>query len=219
MDINKIIERVKNILVTPKTEWQVIANETTTVADLYKNWIIWLAAIPAIAGFVKGSLIGISVLDVTIRTPISSGIIGAVFGYALTLVMVYVVALIINALAPTFGGQKDQTQALKVIAYTYTASWVASMGQILPWIGLLIILAGAIYSIYLLYLGLPPTMKCPPEKAIGYTAVIIVCAVVLGIVIGAVVAGIAGPDMSAVSDANSNAMMEEIRKQMEAARQ
>src|SRR3546814_11761750 len=88
-----------------------------------------------------------------------------VFSYVLSLVMLYVVALIINALAPTFGGQKDQLQAVKVIGYAWTAAWVAGIAAIVPWLGWLIVLAGGIYSIYLLYLGLPPTMKCPPEKA------------------------------------------------------
>src|SRR3546814_5811878 len=79
--------------------------------------------------------------------------------------MLYVVALSINALAPTFGGRKDQLQAVKVIGYAWTAAWVAGIATIVPWLGWLVVLAGGIYSIYLLYLGLPHTMKCPPEKA------------------------------------------------------
>src|SRR3546814_4956515 len=87
-----------------------------------------------------------------------------VFSYVLSLVMLYVVALIINALAPTFGGQKDQLQAVKVIGYAWTAAWVAGIATIVPWLGWLVVLAGGIYSIYLLYLGLPHTMKCPPRS-------------------------------------------------------
>ena len=192
------IERIKNILTTPKTEWPVIANETTTVADLYKNWIIWLAAIPVLAGFIKNSLIGNSAFGVTIRVPIIGGITGAALGYVLGLVLIYVMALIIDALAPTFGGQKNRIQALKTAAYAWTASWIANIGLILPWIGILFILIGLIYSIYLLYLGLPVTMKCLPEKAGGYTALSIVCAIVLSWIIAAVIASIgigAGPLM------------------------
>src|SRR3546814_18930124 len=98
--------------------------------------------------------------------------------------MLYVVALIINALAPTFGGRKDQLQAVKVIGYAWTAAWVAGIAAIVPWPGWLVVLAGGIYSIYLLYLGLPHTMKCPPEKAAGYTVVPPTTAVVLGWVWG-----------------------------------
>ena len=193
MDFNKLIARVKAILLTPKTEWPVIAGEPATVADLYKNYIIILAAIPAIFTFLKMSVIGISIpFAGTIRVGMGAGLANLLLGYVLSLGMVFVMALIIDALAPTFGGQKDQTQALKAAAYAYTASWVAGVGQIVPFLGLLIALAGGIYSIYLLYVGLPHTMKCPPDKAGGYTAVVIIIAIVLGFVVGLVATTVTG---------------------------
>lgn len=192
MDFNKLIARVKSILMSPKTEWPIIGAEPATVADLYKNYIIWLAAIPAVVGFIKGSLIGYSMLGITVRTPIGAGITGMIVGYVLSLVLVYVVALIVDALAPTFGGLKSQVQAVKAIAYAYTASWIASIGMLIPWLGVLIVIAGGIYGIYLLYLGLPHTMRCPPEKSAGYTAVTVIIAIILGWIIALVVAGIAG---------------------------
>ena len=192
MDFGKIIERVKAILTTPRTEWPVAAAEPASVGGLYAGYIVIVAALPAIASFIKGSLIGYGGFGITIRTPFTLGIVAMVLGYVLSLVMTYVVALIVNALAPTFGGQKNQTQALKTIAYAWTAYWIASIGTIVPWLGWLIGIAGGIYSIYLLYLGLPHTMKCPPDKADGYTAVSVVIAIVLGWIIGLVVAGVVG---------------------------
>ena len=192
MDFGKIIERVKAILTTPRTEWPVAAAEPASVGGLYAGYIVIVAALPAIASFIKGSLIGYGGFGITIRTPFTLGIVAMVLGYVLSLVMTYVVALIVNALAPTFGGQKNQTQALKTIAYAWTAYWIASIGTIVPWLGWLIGIAGGIYSIYLLYLGLPHTMKCPPDKAAGYTAVSVVIAIVLGWIIGLVVAGVVG---------------------------
>ncbi|MET0231959.1 MAG: Yip1 family protein, partial [Rhodanobacteraceae bacterium] len=192
MDFNKLIARVKAILVTPKTEWPVIAAEPATVADLYKNYIVWLAAVPAVCQFIKGSFIGYGMFGVHYRTPIGAGITGLVVGYALSLALIYVVALIVDALAPTFSGQKNQVQALKTVAYAWTASWVAGIAALIPWLGFLIILAALVYGIYLLYLGLPSTMKCPPDKAGGYTAVTIIIAIVLSWIIGIVVAGIVG---------------------------
>jgi hypothetical protein len=192
MDFNKLVARAKAILITPKTEWPLIAAEPATVADIYKNYIVVLAAIPAVAGFIKGSVIGYGAFGVNYRVPFGAGITGMIVGYALALALVYVVALIVDALAPNFGGQKNPVQALKTIAYSYTASWVAGIALIVPGIGWLIALAGAIYGIYLLYLGLPHTMKAPTEKAGGYTAVTVIIAVVLGWIIGLLVAGIAG---------------------------
>jgi hypothetical protein len=43
-----------------------------------------------------------------------------------------------------------------------------------------------------LYLGLPHTMKCPPDKAGGYTAVVIIIAIVLGAITAVVIGSIAG---------------------------
>lgn len=192
MDFNKLIARVKAILTTPKTEWPVIAAEPTTVADLYKNYIIWLAAIPAVCQFIKGSFIGYGMLGISYRTPIGAGITGMIVGYALTLALVFVVAMIVDALAPTFGGQKSQVQAMKAVAYAWTASWVAGVGALIPWLGWLIMLAALVYGIYLLYLGLPATMKSPVEKAGGYTAVTIILAIILSWIVGIVVAGIVG---------------------------
>jgi hypothetical protein len=176
VDFNKLIARVKGILVTPKSEWPVIAGEQTTVADLYKGYIVWLAAIPpvftflALARFAAG--FALSRLVVT---------------YALSLAMVYVVALIVEALAPNFGGTKDRMQALKTVAYASTASCIAGIAAILPFLGLLIAFAAGIYGIYLLYLGLPHTMKCPQDKAGGYTAVIVIVVVLLWFLIAGII--------------------------------
>jgi hypothetical protein len=189
VDLNKLIARVKAILLTPKTEWPVIASEPTTVADLYKGYIVWLAAIPAVFTFLGLSLLGVGSI---LRMPVGAGVTMMVLGYVVSLVVCYVMALIVEALAPTFGGQKDRIQALKVVAYAYTASWIAGVGQIVPVLGLLIAIAGGVYSIYLLYLGLPHTMKCPPDKAGGYTAVTIIIAIILSLVIGAVIGSIVG---------------------------
>ena len=195
MGFAKIIARIKAILTTPKTEWPVVAAEPASVNSLYTGYIVVVAALPAIAHLIKSSLIGYSAFGMTVRSSFGGGITSLILGYVLSLVLVYVMALIVNALAPSFGGQKDMTQALKVVAYSWTASWIAGIAVILPWIGWLVALAGAIYAIYLLYLGLPPTMKCPPEKAGGYTAVSVIIAIVLSWIIGLIVAGVVGTAM------------------------
>ena len=196
MDLNKLIARVKGILLTPKTEWPVIAGEPTTVADLYKGYILWLAAIPPVFAFLKFSLIGASVpFAGTFRIGIGAGLSQLVLTYALSLATFYVVALIIDALAPSFGATRDRVQALKTITYAYTASCVAGVAVILPFIAVLIAIAAGIYGIYLLYLGLPHTMKAPPDRAGGYTAVIIIITIVLTFVIYGAIGAMTGVGM------------------------
>ena len=190
-----MIERIKGICLKPRTEWDAIAEEETSTAELFKGYAVPLAAIPPIAGFIGGSLIGRSMPFIgSYRVPIVSGLVMAVFTFVMALVGVFIVSLIINYLAPSFGAQKNSAQALKVAVYAYTPAWVAGVLQILPMLGLLAILAG-LYGLYLLYLGLPRLMKCPQEKAVPYTAVVVVCAIVLSIVVAAVDAGIMGAGM------------------------
>ena len=150
-----------------------------------------LAAIPAVAGFIGMSIIGYgSLLGVSFRVPIAQGLAGMVVSYALALGGVYVLALIIDALAPNFGGTKNMNQALKLAIYSATASWLAGIFSVIPGLGILGLLG--LYSLYLLFTGLPLLMKSPGDKAMTYTIVIIVCAIVIGVVIGAISGGIMG---------------------------
>lgn len=186
-----LVDRAKNILLQPKAEWAVIANEPHTVQDLYTGYVMILAAIPPIAAFIGFSVVGVSVLGGSYRIPIASGIAQLVLSYVLALGSVYVLALIIDALAPNFGGEKNFMQALKVSAFAPTAAWVAGIFAIIPLLSILTILGG-LYSLYLLYLGLPALMRAPEDKAVPYTVVVIIVAIVLSIVVG-VIAGLVVP--------------------------
>lgn len=183
-----LMERAKNILLQPKQEWPVIDTEQTSVGSLYTGYIIPLSAIGPIASVIGWSVFGMRVpFAGSMRIPIGFGIRNAVIAYVLGLVSVFVLALIIDALAPTFGGQKNQIQALKAAAYSSTAAWVGGIFGLIPALAILGLLA-VIYSLYLLFLGLPVVMKAPQDKAVGYTVVVILVAIVLYFVIGIIVA-------------------------------
>jgi hypothetical protein len=182
-----LVDRVKNILLKPKDEWAVIAGETTSTADLLGGYVAPLAGIAALCGFIGSSIVGHSLPFVgTYRTPIFWGMGIAVLTFAMAFVSVFIVTFIIDALAPSFGGQKNSAQAMKVAVYAYTPGWLAGVLNIIPMLGILGIIA-ALYGIYLLYLGLPRLMKNPEEKSIGYTAVVVICAIVVSIVLAAIV--------------------------------
>ena len=191
-----LIDRVQAILLRPKLTWPVIAAESADTASLYTNYIAILAAIPAIAGFIGLSVVGFGGFGISYRVPIVTGLIHMVLGYVLSLVTVFVMSLIVDALAPTFGGTKSPIQALKLVGYAFTSVFVGGIFSIIPSLGILGILTG-LYSIYLVYTGVSPLMRCPPEKAGGYTAVVVVCGIVLGIVVGAVLAAIMPSRMGA----------------------
>jgi hypothetical protein len=180
-----LIQRVQDILLKPQPTWPVIEQEQADVASIYKTYLIFLAAIPAVAGFIGMSLIGVGGFGMSIRMPFMWGLTNMLVSYVLSLGMVFVLALIVDALAPTFNGTKSQINAFKLVAYGSTAGFVGGIFSLIPSLGVLGLLAG-LYSIYLIYVGIPVLMKCPKEKAAGYTAVVIVCGIVAAIVVGAV---------------------------------
>ncbi|HEX4332568.1 MAG TPA: Yip1 family protein [Usitatibacter sp.] len=201
-----LVERAKNILLTPKTEWVVIEAEPTLPKDLVLNYVLPLAAFAAVMHFLSLSVIGT-------RTPFG-GVFHIGYGWALMMavyqlimavVSVFVIGFIIDALAPSFGGTKNMNQATKVAAYAFTASWVGSIFTLIPWLGAVLMLLCALYGLYLLYLGLPQLMKNPADKSIGYTAVAVIATIVVMVVIGVIGSMFMGAGLGGMAAANLGA--------------
>ena len=164
-----LIERVKNIVLSPKLEWPAIAPEPTTITQLYIGYVMPLSAVAALLSFVHMSLIGVNVpFAGAIRTPIASGLMYSIVAFGFGLVGLFLVGLIINALAPTFSGARDLRQALKVAAYSLTPAWLSAVLALSPVLPTLLQLIAGLYGIYVLYLGLPVVMRSPREKAVGW---------------------------------------------------
>jgi hypothetical protein len=177
-----LVDRVKKLMLQPKSEWQVIDGETHTVQGLYTGYVMILAAIPAICGFIGMSVIGGGLFG---RIGIETGVVLLVIQYVAALASVYVLALIIDALAPSFGSTKNFMQALKVAAFVPTASWIGGVFSIIPVLGIIGLLF-ALYSLYQLFIALPMLMKTPADKAVIYFVVVLIVAIVVYIVIAAV---------------------------------
>ncbi len=191
-----VIERAKAILLRPAETWPVIDAEPATVGSIYKDWLIIIAAIPAVCHFIGMTFIGVGAFGYSYRTPIVAGLVSLVFGYALSLVAAFLLALLVDALAPTFGGTKNQVAAVKVVAYGLTASCVAGVLMLVPSVLLsLVMFIAMCYGIYIFYLGLPVLMKSPKDKAVGYTAVVIVIAIVVGAIISVILTTVLGLGM------------------------
>ena len=178
-----LLSRIKNIVFSPTAEWPVIAPEPTTVPQLYVGYVMPLAVLAALLGFLRMSVLGVnSAFGNSFRMPISSGLTYTVMMFVSVLFGVFVVGLIINALAPSFAGTKDQRQALKVAAYSLTPAMLSSVLALSPILATLLQLLAGLYGIYVLSLGLPVLMQSPKEKAFGYTASVVVCTILVGIV-------------------------------------
>ena len=179
----RLIGRIKNIMLQPKLEWPIIAPEPTSTAQLYVGYVMPLAAFAAVMTFLHMSVFGIHIpFSGVIRSPIGSGLLTAVYSFGFALLGLFLVGLIINAWAPTFAGTSDRRQALKTAAYSFTPAWLASLLALSPVLPTLLQWIAFFYGIYVLYLGLPVLMRSPKERALGYTATVVICTLLLGIV-------------------------------------
>jgi hypothetical protein len=190
-----LVERAKNILLKPKEEWDRIDTEPATINGLYLGYVCVLAAIGPLAQLIGGQLFGYNAWFVSFKPPLVASVVGAVVRYLLSLGGVFVLALVIDALATTFGGTKNRIQAFKIAVYSSTAAWIAAIFGLLPPLAILSIVG--LYSLYLLYLGLPKLMKAPQDKALGYTAVTVVAYFIIFVIIAAVSSAIARGGMGA----------------------
>jgi hypothetical protein len=175
-------ERVKQILVSPEAAWPEIRAEPATIESLFRGYVMPLAAIPAVAGFVGGSVLGYSMMGMHYRVPFISGLLSAAVSYGLSLAGVYILAMIIDALSATFASRKDSVLAMKLAAYSHTASWVAGVFLAIP--GLRFLSLFGLYGFYLFYKGLGPVMGTPDDKRLPYTIAVAVSAILVFVVIG-----------------------------------
>lgn len=188
-----MIQRIIGILTNPKSEWEKIKAEGGTTVSVLTSYAMILALIPAVAGFIGYSLIGINAGFLgTIRYPITSGIIWALSFFVLTLVGFFIDGIVINALAPSFDSKQNTVNAFKLVVYSMTPAMLGGIFYLLPSLGLLVFLI-SLYGLYLLFVGMPIIMETPKEKTIGYFIVALIVMIVVNVVVGL----IAGAIMSA----------------------
>ena len=184
-----LVERVKNILLQPNSEWALIEKEPGDAGTLFSNYVCIVAAIPPVCSFIGYTLIGFGPM----RFGLFGGLLHAIITYLLTLAGVFVMAYIIDFLAGTFGARQDLNSAMKVSAYAPTAAWVAGVFSLIPVLSVLGILG--LYSLYLLHTGLAALMKPPAEKALLYTIAVIVCVFVVYLVVFGIIGALFGVGM------------------------
>ena len=209
MNIQTLITRVQGILLRPRDTWPEIATEPSSIADIYRNYVLILAALPALGMLIGTALFGIKIpMMGTIHIGFGTLLTQALLSYAMALLMTYVMAVIIEWLAPKFAATGDRLQGLKTAAYAFTPVWVVGILHILPGVGVLVGLLGlaaAVYAFYLIKLGLPHTMKCPEDKSLPYTAVVVVIGIVLGLLLSLLVSTVSGVgNYTGVSPATSS---------------
>lgn len=199
-----LIERIKAILFKPKEEWPRIAGESTSSGDLLTRYVMPLAAIGPVASFLGGQIFGFGAFGISYRPGLMAGLGTMAASYALALGGIIALAFIADQLAPRFGGTANRTAAFRLVAYGATASMVAGIFGLVPALSIFGLLG--LYSLYLLFTGAGPLMKVPQDKVLGFTAVTVVCGILLNIAVGMLSAGVVGMfgGAAALSSASSS---------------
>ncbi len=177
-----LVARVRAILLKPAETWDLIAAEPDSIPAIFTGYVVPLAAIGPVCGLIAALVFG--------HFNVLWALIAGFVGYVLSLGSVFLMAFIVYALAPGFGGRKTSPGAFKLVAYAGTASYVGGVCELLPALGGLLALLAFVYAIYLFYLGLPRLMKNPAEKSVVYTAAAAICGLLLSALIGILVGGI-----------------------------
>jgi hypothetical protein len=183
------IERAKNMITSPNKEWDVIALEQPNTGQIITNYVLLLAGAAAVAAFIGYGLIGFNY-----------GLFGRIAGtewgiyYALNVLIgaiagVFISALVIDALAPSFGSEKNMGRSVQLVAYSYTPAWIGGLLAIYPPIALIGAIAG-LYGLYLLYIGMPKLKKTPADKHAGYFVVSLITLIVVYFIIGLIMSKI-----------------------------
>lgn len=172
-----LIERAKNIIIAPAKEWDVIATETPDTGKIITGYVLPLAGAAAVAAFIGYAFIARHFGG------INWGIYQAITVLVGALAGVFISAFVIDALAPSFGSEKNMGRSIQLVAYSYTPFWVGGLLAIIPMIAFLGVLVG-LYSLYLLYIGIPKLKKTPEDKQLGYFVVSLLVMIVVYFVIG-----------------------------------
>ena len=182
---NGMIERIKRLLTSPATEWPAIAGEPMTLNSIMMTWVLPLAAIGPIAGLIRNLLFPLTIFGVSFRPSLVGSVVQAALALGLTMLGVWLWSLVIDALAPNFKGTKNPIAALKLVAFSATAMWLAQIFGI-TWATLPLVFVG-LYSAYLFWVGLPVLMKVPDDQRV----IFVVVAVIIGIVVNWLVMAVA----------------------------
>ena len=173
-----LLRRVKDTLLRPKETWTVVKSEEMTIGRIYRSYALVLAAISPVAQMIGLTFIGVSFMGIRYRTSTGNALADAILSYGVSLGALYLIALIVNSLAPKFGSRKNFVNAFKLVAYSWTPSWVAGPVLVIPslaWLARLV----SLYGLYLFYLGLPTLMDTPRVKVTPYFLLAAVASLVL----------------------------------------
>lgn len=179
-----LVDRIKNILTTPKTEWLVVNTESATPQSLLIGYVLPLAILASLGQLLKGLWVSSSLFGH------SYFVWATLLGFISLIISFYISIYVIDMLAPSFSSEKNLNKSAQLVAYSNTPVWIAGLLSFIPFIGWLFLIAGWLYSIYLFYMGLGILKNTPEDKKIIFMVVAFIVMVAISIIVNAILMAI-----------------------------
>lgn len=189
-----ILNHIWGLYAHPKEEWQSIEKRHESLFYSLVH-ILMVSLIPSICLYYAAAHIGWSIgTKDLIKIPESSAFIMAIAIYGALVAGVFLLAYLIQWMAKTFDSTPEFTQSLELAAYTATPLLMVGITALFPvlWFFVIAVLVALVYSVYLLYSGVPIMMNIPEEKGFIYSSSVVTCGLVMLVAmmaIGAILLG------------------------------
>lgn len=170
-----IVRRAYSIISRPSEEWDVIANEPTSVGGIFIGYALIFAAIPVIvetmiiAYFGKNFIYTSATSGALLRVGVTPFVLMGAIKYVIALFALLLMCFFVNSFSAMFNGWSNMVPGTKLMIYASTPMWVAGPISMIPYVGPLITIVAAAYVVYLINVGLQPVLGVPPEMAKVFT--------------------------------------------------
>lgn len=178
-----ILDHMIGIFTHPDDEWKVIRGERRSQIEEFVTHVPFLAALPALAFYYGVTQVGWQIGDGDVTKLTSeSALTLCLLSYGAALVGVWIFAEFINWLADTYSDKEiPKHHGMAMAVYVTAPVFLAGLAGAWPelWFNGAVMIAAAIYAVYLIYEGMPILMDIPKERAFMYSSSVVTIALVL----------------------------------------
>ena len=178
-----LLDHTLGIFTNPNSEWRDIRKQHRSKTQEFLTHVPLLALIPALAFYYGVTQVGWTLgSGEPVYLTASSAMVLCVMSYLSALVGVWVFGEFINWMAATYSDEKiDPHHGMAIAVYVTIPIFISGIAGAFPviWVNAAATMLAAVYSVYLIYAGIPILMNIDKERGFLYSTSIITVALVL----------------------------------------
>lgn len=185
----KLLSHTIGIFTNPDKEWQSIRTDKHSFKQVFFSHVPILALIPCIAGYIGVTRMGFNLGGHLAKLTPTSAALLAVVTYVALLVGIYLLGEFINWMAKAYGVEGDEPtrhyEGTALAVFVTTPVLLASIVLLYPnlWLVVAVMGAAGVYSIYLIYEGIPILMNMNKDRAFLYAGAVLTVGLVMMVTI------------------------------------